>query len=251
MTARRILLPQLMGQPETGDDPVVLPTDIAHHLQSVLRLGDGEPVEVAPGDGRLLRGTLRTAGRSVVLTDLVLVSRETARPAVRLAPAIIKGKRMDWLVEKVAEAGVDVLSPWTAERSAVKLDGQRRDGRSQRWQTIADGASRQCGRLWRPVVEPPAPSLDALLHASPPGVLVVADEATGDHRFPEFPPPGPWTLLTGPEGGFGPTERALLDATPGVVRVGLGKRLLRAETAALVLVARWVALVETERATDL
>ncbi|TVQ99314.1 MAG: 16S rRNA (uracil(1498)-N(3))-methyltransferase [Deltaproteobacteria bacterium] len=249
MSARRLLMPALAGRDDLAGRHEV-DEAARRHLLKVLRASDGDPLEIVPGDGRLLAGLLSLTSRGGAFVDeLKLLAREAPRPPITLAAAVIKGKRMDWLVEKVAEAGVDVLLPWEAERSVVRLGDRRDDERTSRWQAIMDGASRQCERLWRPHVLRPTQGIQSALAAVAGAgeCLVVADEALRSSAFPAADAPkGPWVLLTGPEGGFTEHERACFAAHPRVLRVGLGRRLLRAETAALVLTARWSALVESE-----
>src|SRR5262249_5134734 len=119
---------------------------------------------------------------------------------------------------------------WPAARSVVRLDGERRASRVAHYQAIAQAASRQSGRAAIPPVRF-ADSLASALAALPAGVRVVLDPSAD--RAP-FPVTRDLTLVSGPEGGFAPTE---LDALSSFTAIGLGPRILRAETAPVVAVA--------------
>jgi 16S rRNA (uracil1498-N3)-methyltransferase len=153
-----------------------------------------------------------------------------------LAPALLKGPRMDTLVEKVTELGVARLAPVLTERVVAR--GEHRE----RWERIAAAAAKQCGRTRLPVLVPPCPLAERLSEPGP-AVRLIAWEAERTTRIGDLPATADAALLvTGPEGGFTADEIALARAV-GCRPVGLGARILRAETAAIVAVAlcleRW------------
>jgi 16S rRNA (uracil1498-N3)-methyltransferase len=203
----------------------------AHHLRAVLRLGVGAPVTAFnPRDGEWL---CRIADSSRKGTSLI-VERLTRPAAVEgdlwLVFAPIKRARLDWLVEKATELGVSALVPvWTRHTQIERLN-------LDRLRAHAVAAAEQTERLSVPELRSPQP-LDAVLDAWPAERrLIVCDETGAGEPMAGVVrrlDPGPAALLTGPEGGFAETELDSLGKFHFVTRVGLGPRVLRADTAAL------------------
>lgn len=216
---------------------VQLDAQQAHRLRHVLRLEPGATVRLfnaASGEWRAELLRLDRRGGEARLGERLRAP--VAEPGPRLAVAPIRANRLDWLVEKAVELGVVSLDLVVTRRTVV------RTARSDRLLAIATEAAEQCGRLGVPSIAGPF-ELGSWLAELPAGCsLVVADEAGGEPplavlgRLPEA------ILLVGPEGGFAPEERRLFADRPGTVRVGLGPRILRSETAALyVLIAERLA----------
>jgi 16S rRNA (uracil1498-N3)-methyltransferase len=214
---------------------VVLPPGPAHHLRTVLRLAPGAAVAAFNAtDGEWLCQIVDGSRDRVTLQ--VESRRRTAETETDLwllfAP--IKRARLDWLVEKATELGVAALLPvWTARTQVERLN-------LDRLRSHAVAAAEQSERLSVPVLHPPQP-LGALLAAWPPGRrLLVCDETGGGAPIAAAVTQfgrEPIALLTGPEGGFAETELDSLDKLSFVIRVGLGPRILRADTAALAALA--------------
>ena len=207
----------------------------AHYLKHVLRLGPGAPVALFNGrDGEwaaAIEGFGKGGGAVTVATQL----RGQDRPAdLWLVFAPIKRARLDFLVEKATELGADVLQPVITERTQVErvnLDRMRAN-------TVE--AAEQTERLTVPELREPQP-LERVISAWPAGRrLLLCDESgssppIGEQLLKEKP--GPWAALTGPEGGFAERELDGLRKLPFVCAVGLGPRVLRADTAALAALA--------------
>lgn len=212
--------------------------DRAHYLRTVLRLRQGQPARLFNAEAGEWQARLVAIGRHEV--ELVVEERlrpPEFEPGPALVFAPIRRNRLDWLVEKAVELGAARLVPVLTERTVVKLDG------AERLATIAREASEQCGRLTVPPAEPPRP-LEAWLRARDPAVpLLLADERGGGEPLLAATALRPQVeFLVGPEGGFADEERDRLLASPAVVPVTLGPRILRAETAALYALACWQAL---------
>lgn len=192
----------------------------AHHLFRVLRLRDGESVTASDGAGRWRRCVVNAGSLEPIGTVVV----DTAAPGGAIAAAIPKGDRLDWMVQKLTEVGVQRLVLLEAERSVVRWDPARADRQRGRLTRIAALAAAQSRRTRLPVVEGPV-ALDALL-AEPGASLADPDAAplVG-------PVAGP--VLIGPEGGWSPGEMQRA-ADAGAGRVSLGRTVLRVETAAVV-----------------
>lgn len=230
MTLRRVLVPP--DRIEGGR--ARLPAPARHYLGEVLRLGAGAAVEVFDGRGGRYAGRLEPG-----LETVALGPREDAGGAgveIALLFALAKGEKVDLVVQKATELGAARIVPFAAERSVVRLDGERAEERARRWRRIAEEASRQCGRADVPDVASPAP-LDAALASLAPGAVPVVFHP-GGAALRALAQPGPAGLaaVVGPEGGFTDGELRACERA-GAVRAALGPRVLRAETAAIVAVA--------------
>ena len=179
-------------------------------------------------------------GRSVVqvvLRQFTPLDRELPT-AVTLAVVMPANDRMDFLVEKATELGAAALQPLVGERSVLRLIGERADKKVAHWQGVAQAAAEQCGRTRVPMLHPVRP-LNSWLAAPLAGHRWVASPGAAAVRAPSERP-AQLTLLTGPEGGLSPAELAAAVAA-GFEPVGLGPRILRADTAPLSLLA-WIGL---------
>ena len=214
-----------------------LPAGAARHVQ-VLRMQPGEALTLFNGEGGEFDATITRMGRSDVDVEVGVhhpVEREAPR-AVHLLAGITANERMDWLVEKATELGVASITPLVAERSVLKLKGERADNKLAHWQGVAVAAAEQCGRNRVPVIHP-AVSLNAWLQQAAPGQRWVLSLSEGTRALSQMPVDGaPVTVLSGPEGGLSPAEEAAALAG-GFAPVTLGPRVLRAETAPLALLA--------------
>jgi 16S rRNA (uracil1498-N3)-methyltransferase len=219
-----------------------LPPGAARHVQ-VLRLQPGDVITLFNGEGGEFDATVTRMGRSDVAVEVGahrLVERETAR-AVHLLAGITANDRMDWLVEKATELGVASITPLVAERSVLKLKGERADKKLAHWQGVAVAAAEQCGRNRVPSIHP-AVTLAEWVKKAPPGERWVLSLSEGTQPVAQVlgqaprMPVTPVTVLSGPEGGLSPAEE-LAALSAGFVPVTLGPRVLRAETAPLTVLA--------------
>ncbi|HMO54160.1 MAG TPA: RsmE family RNA methyltransferase [Tepidiformaceae bacterium] len=201
----------------------------ARHLATVLRARPGDPVHLFSGDGKEWRAEVRTAGKSSVACEVGEVSRIEAPVVLHVWAAPVRANRFDWLIEKCAEAGADVIRPVITEFT------QRADAagnRVERWSRIAVEACEQCGRLFVPVIEPPT-ALEAAL-ASYRGTLLFGDPdgLAAAEALRLVTPAGHVALVIGPAGGLSPSDVDRLRAR-GAIAMKFGPHLLRTETAAL------------------
>ncbi len=220
-----------------------LPPSSARHAQ-VLRLQPGDRLSLFDGQSDQAWWAEVTAmGRSHVGVRL-LHSEPVARELpllVQLAVVMPANDRMDFLVEKATELGAGAIQPLMGERSVLRLSGDRAEKKRAHWQGVAVAAAEQCGRVRVPEVAT-AMALPAWLASLPP-------LAAGELRWLASPgaervslPSGAQrlSLLTGPEGGLSEQEESLALAA-GFQRMGLGPRILRADTAPLALLS-WLGL---------
>lgn len=207
--------------------------DEHHYLSRVRRARAGDVLELVDGEG------LRAGATIVSIDDVQTVLRVDAveavpdlPPRVRVLVPIIKGDRMDTCIEKLVEIGADEIVVWPAARAVVRLDGERLAHRLAHYQAAAQAAARQSGRASVPSVSA-AHSLATAIGALPAGVRVVLDPSAERGTIPAG---AHVTLISGPEGGFAPAELDALAAAK-FLAIGLGPRVLRAETAPVIAVA--------------
>jgi 16S rRNA (uracil1498-N3)-methyltransferase len=225
-------LPRLfVDQPLGAGIAVPLDGKPAHYLQAVLRLGEGDELLLFDGESGEWRARIAGAAKKRLLLEVTARTRPAETlPDVTLAFAPIKRAPLEWLVEKATEIGVARLAPVITRRTVAARPNLERLG------LIAIEAAEQCGRTRLPVLAEPV-DLPAFLSAHG-GSILFADETGGAPLAATAAamPPGPVTLLIGPEGGFMPEERGAILAA-GATAISLGPRILRAETAALAALA--------------
>lgn len=228
----------------TTGDALALPERAARHVQ-VLRLQPEDVITLFNSHGGEFEARITRMGRSdvqVVITGHQAVERE-ARRAVHLAIGMPANERMDWLVEKASELGAAGITPLMAERSVLRLKGERADKKVAHWQGVAIAACEQCGRNrlppvhgvenltdWLAALPPPSSTTPRLLLSLRAGTQPLLQALAGSDNA------APVTLLSGPEGGLSPGEEDAAIAA-GFVPVTLGPRTLRAETAPLACLA--------------
>ena len=220
-----------------------LPAGAARHVQ-VLRLQPGDAITLFNGAAAhgQWQAQIVEMGRSHVQVRLVAheaLECEHRRP-VHLLAGITANERMDWLVEKATELGAASLTPLLAERSVLKLKGERGEKKRDHWQAVAVAACEQCGRNQVPVLHPAVTLAQWLAaHPQPPHESrAVLSLAAGSRPLLQAVPAGAGSVvvLSGPEGGLSPQEEAAALAA-GFAPITLGPRVLRAETAPLAALA--------------
>lgn len=231
-----------VDSPLAAPGEFVLPAGAARHVQ-VLRLQPGDALTLFDGSGPEWQAEVTAMGRSEVRVKLLAAAqpqRELAR-AVTLAVVMPANDRMDFLVEKATELGAAALQPLVAERSVLRLAGERADKKRAHWQGVAIAAAEQSGRTVPLQVAPVLP-LAAWLAALP---APAPDEWRGllspRAAQPLAPLAQPRALfLSGPEGGLSDAEEAAA-RSHGFAAFTLGPRILRADTAPLAALS-WIAL---------
>jgi 16S rRNA (uracil1498-N3)-methyltransferase len=204
-------------EPDVLDaDLIALDDASEHHLRRVVRLRDGETVGVTDGEGRWRLATVRSAGSTLTLESTTDVVVEERPEPITIAVAIPKGDRLDWLVQKTTEIGVDRIQLLHAERSVVRWRPEKVATQLARLERIAGEACRQSRRVWRAEIVAP---VDA--------VAVLADFVVAEPGGRSLAP-GDRAVAVGPEGGWTDTELALAAET-----ATLGVNVLRTETAAV------------------
>lgn len=213
---------------------VAISGDEHHYIGIARRCRPGDVLELLDGEGRRAAATILhiRADATVVMAGPIEVQRP-ALPHVRALVPLIKGDRMDYCLEKLVEVGVDEVVVWPAERSVVKLAREKRAARQTHYAHVMQAAARQSRRAITPAVSI-ADSLDAALSALPHGVRIALDPEAARGDLPSDA--ADLTIVSGPEGGLAAAEKDALTAA-AFSRMGLGPRVLRAETAPVVAVA--------------
>ncbi len=230
--------PRLYVEPDLGGG-ASLPLDKPqqNYLCNVLRLKQGEAVLVFNGRHGEWRARLVVgAGRKTMALALdAQVRAQTAAPDLHYLFAPLKHARLDYMAQKAVEMGAGVLRPVITRRcqvARVNVD---------RLAANAVEAAEQCGILSLPRVEAPISLETALSGWDDARALVFCDEDAEAQdaaaALRALPSGTPLAVLVGPEGGFDPAEREALLAVPRVVRLSLGPRILRADTAAVAALA--------------
>jgi 16S rRNA (uracil1498-N3)-methyltransferase len=225
-------------------DAVVITHEDHRYIARVLRLGAGDRVTLFDGKGGEAEAELVRVGPRAA--ELIIRNRTPAPPRVGpdfiLIQALGRGEKLDLVVQKATELGVHRIIPVTTERAVPRLETVRSDSRRVRWQKIAREAARQSRRADLPEIDP-VTSFTVAIEAAPRDALklVFWEEAREGGRgrgrglkeiLPLQPPPAV-VIAIGPEGGFSEEEVARAKEA-GFVVAGLGPRILRTETAALV-----------------
>jgi len=239
-------------QPLGEGAAVELDAERAHYLRNVLRLAEGEGVKLFNGRDGEWRATVQSlAKRGGTLQVQTRLREQEPEPDLWLVFAPIKRARIDFIAEKATELGVSALVPvFTRYTNMTRVNVER-------LRSIAMEAAEQTERFSVPDVHEPV-TLEKLAQSWPrERRLLMADESGGGEpiaaalgRLDASAKRSPWAVLVGPEGGFHRDELDLLSKLDFVTAVGLGPRILRADTAALAALSCWQALAgDWERPT--
>jgi 16S rRNA (uracil1498-N3)-methyltransferase len=210
------------------------------YILGVLRKTTGERIDVMDGKGYLYRCTINAAkGKELYLHVVDAVHHpEEKRTRVTLLVSPIKGPRMDWLVEKATELGVDRILPTIFKRTVVKFQDEESE-KCERWRRIMIEASRQSGRFSIPEMAPPTPLrgvLPYIDHLENRWLLYEKEKVTTMKDVVATQKNGEVCVAIGPEGGVEEGEVAWLQEH-GFVPCTLGQNILRTETAPLVVLS--------------
>jgi 16S rRNA (uracil1498-N3)-methyltransferase len=223
-----------------SDSEILLPSSSEHHLINVLRVSNGEMVELFDGKGRYAFARVAIEkGRKAVLKIEERSSVPSASCSISLIQALPKGTRMDLIVEKGTELGLAVVYPVITERVVIRVnDSERKEERRKRWQRIAVSAAEQSGVKWIPEIKPIMDIEQAVSAGRDSDVFIVGAlshdvrplrEVLGDMQKRK---PSTAALLIGPEGDLTPLElKIAIDA--GAIPVSFGPNVFRVETAAI------------------
>jgi 16S rRNA (uracil1498-N3)-methyltransferase len=213
-----------------------LAPEAAQHVAKSLRLKAGDAIVVFDGRGGEYDATIQRAEKERVDVKLGVFREDEVEAPVRvgLVQGLPEADKMDWIIQKAVELGVAWVQPVVCDRSVVRLAGERAARREAHWRRVAIASCEQSGRNRIPEVRPTLgfQSWVAVPATVPrwvltPGATPLAGQSAPDAAL---------ELLSGPEGGFSEREQDLA-ISQGGIPVGLGPRVLRAETAPLAALA--------------
>ncbi len=225
----RLFVDELLGE---GVD-IRIEGGQAHYLLNVMRMKDGSPVKLFDDrSGEYLATVTATGKRDLVLSVVGKLRDRLPSPDLWLCQALIKKDRLDWIAEKSCELGIGRFVPILTRRCVV--DKVKED----RLRSQMIEAAEQCERTTLPEIAPLI-KLEAMLKEWPQDRTLYFCDERGGERF--APVAAPSAILIGPEGGFTDEENAAIRAAPFAIPVSLGPNVLRADTAAVAAIARWMA----------
>ena len=241
-------------------DPAQMQGDLLHvsggdvnHIKNVLRLKPGDEISVRTGqDEREYRYGIEAFTDSEVICRLRFVKEADVELPVKvyLFQGLPKADKMDLIVQKAVELGAAQIIPVQMRRSIVKLDGAKKAKRTQRWQTIAEAAAKQSRRAVVPLVREPMSMEEAVRFAVQntetrllPYELQEEDGSTRE-LMEGIREGSSLSIFIGPEGGFEPGEVEMAREA-GILPISLGRRILRTETAAMVVLSWLIYRFET------
>lgn len=218
---------------------VVLPESAGAHLVRVLRLREGEACVLFNGNGNDYDARLLSAGKRGVEAEvhaMRIVDNESPL-RMMLLQGIARGEKMDLILQKATELGVAAIAPVFADRTEVRLDGDRLEKRVAHWRSVIASACEQSGRARIPELLPPR-GLSEAVAALDEEALKLTLDPLGEHRFDTLSPVGASGIAIGigSEGGWSEKDRAILRSA-GFTGLRLGPRVLRTETAGLAAIA--------------
>jgi 16S rRNA (uracil1498-N3)-methyltransferase len=216
----------------------------AFHIARSLRMAVGDDLTVCDGEGRDYECKLVKIRDSQVDCQIESSSACPAEPPYKATvyQALVKGERLDVAIQKSVEFGASDIVPFESSRCIVRMKGEKEGSKSQRRRRIAAEAAKQCGRGIIPSVPEPVSFAEMLKEAAKADLAIFCYEKEGERMLGRVledmrnEPPHSVSIVVGPEGGFSPEEaKAAEDA--GLSLLGLGKRILRTESAAAFVLA--------------
>ncbi len=224
-------------QPRIEKGMLRIEGDEVRHIRRVLRLKAGDEIVVFNGSAKEYEGKIVEEGPSsvVIMIQNILPSTRESPLEITLAQSLLKGEKMDYLIQKATELGVKEIIPFFSSHSVPLLEKTRRVKRHHRWERIAIEASKQCGRGVVPKIEPLQNYSEVLQNTSPDFLHLILCEKEGT-RLKEalegLKEKVNIFFIIGPEGGLSQEEVGFAKEK-GFIPVTLGKRILRSETASL------------------
>lgn len=212
----------------------------AHHISTVLRLAQGDRIYLFDGTGNIYTAELIKISQNRVQTKIIATEKQPQANLIslHLGQALLKGKKMDFLIQKATELGIDSIRPYISDNCTVK---KLNESKENRWHRIALEACKQCGRPTSPLCHP-VTNFDGMLAAGNDFdlKLIFWEDKNCQPLKNIFTKPIDDTrsviFLIGPEGGFNNSEISQASSA-GYQTVSLGKRTLRAETASITAMA--------------
>ncbi len=216
----------------------------AFHIARSLRMAVGDDLTVCDGEGRDYSCKLTKIRDNQVDCEILEAVACPAEPPYKVTvyQALVKGERLDVAIQKSVEFGATAIAPFESSRCIVRMKGEKEGSKSQRRRRIAAEAAKQCGRGIVPEVSEPVSYREMLAEAAKCDLAIFCYEKEGDRMLGttlealRANPPKSVAIVVGPEGGFSPDEAEAAE-NAGLSLLGLGKRILRTESAAAFVLA--------------
>lgn len=225
------------------DGHVVITGSEAMHILRVLRMKKGDYLILMDRKGNRFEAVIESCGRQELYVKLERPFPAPPEPLfkISLCQAMLKSRSMDYIIEKSSELGINEITPFYSERTIVRLNEDKAGGKIRRWQEIAQSAAKQSDRMKPAEIFSPLPFrelFDKLKKHDGLKVVLWEKEESKDLKkvLKNSPALTEFIGLVGPEGGF-TREEIDVAKESGFTPVSLGRRILRAETAAITLVA--------------
>lgn len=219
------------------EDKIIIDSEDVAHIKRVLRLKEGDSITVCDGKGYDYDARIsEIADREIQCEIIAKVPAGTEPPVkVVLFQGLPKASKMDYIIQKNTELGISEITPCAMSRCVVKLEDKKAEAKkAERWQKVANEAAKQCGRGIIPRINQPCNLNRAIEEMKKLDCAFALYECESDKSLrkilTENRNVGTLGFLIGPEGGFDPAEIEKLHEA-GIPSVGLGKRILRTETA--------------------
>lgn len=234
------------------EDTLQIVGEDVNHMKNVLRMREGEHFSAADENGICYECEIEALEKQQV-TGRIL-SKETGKTElsskIYLFQGMPKADKLELIIQKAVELGVYEVIPVMTKRSIVKLDAKKEAAKLKRWQSIAEGAAKQSGRMIIPQVSEVKSFREALEEAKALDCKIIPYECASGMEgtreiFSKITPGMSVGIFIGPEGGFEPSEVEEAQAA-GVLPVTLGKRILRTETAGMTTLSILMYLLEED-----
>lgn len=227
----------ITDQPLSPGGKAVLSPGDSYHAARVMRLRPGDEVEISDGKGNAYKAFMLSVRSDAAEAGIEDPLKSSESPLnITLVQSLLKGQKMDLVVRQAVELGVNLIVPLISSRSVPLSEPGRTDSRMERWQKIARSAAAQCRRTVIPSLVPPV-SWESFLAQLPDQAfnLLFWENSRDNYLSQTLPPssdPDNVRVIVGPEGGFLQEEVDRI-LRQGAILIGLGPRILRAETAAV------------------
>lgn len=209
---------------------IILEKSSTHHLLKVLRKKEGDEIILFDGKGNSCLGVISSLNKSQLELEIIELFDKTLRSGIKisLGQSLIKSDPLNFIIQKATELGVASFYPLITDRSVIKLKMTK--NRALKWSLIARGACEQCGENWLPIIENPM-KLDKWAEVEKSKIKIVL-YPHANNKISDLDYKDSVSLAIGPEGDFTEYEVDSL-VEKGFIPVTIGRRILRAETAAI------------------
>ena len=237
-------MPKFFAEKENiSASQIILDGEEAKHITKVLRMQPGESITVCDGEGMDYVAEIEKIEKNFLTLRILEKLETTSESAVKITlfQCLPKASKMEYVIQKCTELGIYEIIPCISERCVVKLDGEA-DGKKkvERWQAVAKAAAKQSGRGIVPKIGMPVSFQEATCRLAEKPLSFIPyeneEQLTLKTLLRDKPLPESAAFIIGPEGGFSDKEISMAQAQ-GIQSITLGKRILRTETAAEVVLS--------------